>query len=95
MSQIGQTHFGKVKGYTMMMHTLTPNQYPYQVSTLYILRNPRNNLDNILTPMVTTRSKLKLRSHHDVAHLQPSTNDPTRYQLPTLYIFKDIVWTKF
>ena len=30
-----------------------------------------------------TRSKVKSRSHHDGAHLQPLTNVPTEYQLPT------------
>ena len=29
------------------------------------------------------------------AHLQPLTNAPANYQLPTLYGFRDIVWTKF
>ena len=27
--------------------------------------------------------KVKSRSHHDVAHLHPPTNVPTKYQLPT------------
>ena len=35
--------------------------------------------------MVTKRSKVKLTTHHDVAHLQPLINFPTNYQLPTLY----------
>ena len=39
--------------------------------------------------------KVKSRSHHDVAHLQPLTNVPTKYQLPTPYGFRDIVWTRF
>ena len=32
-------------------------------------------------------SKVKGQSvlHHDVAHLKPSTNVPTKYKLPTLY----------
>ena len=34
------------------------------------------------------RSKVKSRSHHDVAHLHPLTNVPTNYQLPTLMISK-------
>ena len=37
--------------------------------------------------VTTARSKFKLRSHHDAAHLQPPTNVPTRYQLPTPYGF--------
>ena len=29
--------------------------------------------------------KVKSRSHHNIAHLQPLTNVPTKYQLPTPY----------
>ena len=36
-------------------------------------------------------SKVKSRSDHDVAHLHPRTNVPTKYQLPTPYDFRDIV----
>ena len=39
--------------------------------------------------------KVKSRSHHDVAHLHPLTNVPTKYQLPTPYSFRDIAWTRF
>ena len=41
------------------------------------------------------RSKVKSRSHHDVAHLQPLTNVHTKYQLPTPYGFRDIARTRF
>ena len=34
------------------------------------------------------RSKLKSRPDHDVAHLHPLTNVPTKYQLPTPYSFE-------
>ena len=34
-------------------------------------------------------------SHHDVAHLKPSTNVPTKYQLPTPYGCRDIARTRF
>ena len=37
--------------------------------------------------------KVKSRSHHDAAHLQPLTNVPTKYQLPTPYGFRDIART--
>ena len=40
-------------------------------------------------------SKVKSRSHHDDAHLQPSTNVPTKYQLPTAYSFQDMAQTRF
>ena len=42
-----------------------------------------------------TRSKVKSRSHHDAAHLQPLTNVPTKHQLPTPYGFRDIARTRF
>ena len=35
------------------------------------------------------------RSDHDVAHLHPLTNVPTKYQLPTSYGFRDIARTRF
>ena len=34
-------------------------------------------------------------SHHDMGHLKPSTNVPTKYQLPTPYGFQDIAQTRF
>ena len=45
--------------------------------------------------VTTTRSKVKSRSHHDAAHLQPLTNVPAKYQLPTPYSFRDIARTRF
>ena len=53
-------------------------------------------MDKILKVKVTTaRSKFKSRSHHDGAHLQPQTNVPTKYKLPTPYAFLDISRTRF
>ena len=37
------------------------------------------------------RSKVKSRSHHDVAHLHPLTNIPTKYQLSTPYYGLDVL----
>ena len=45
--------------------------------------------------LTMTMPKVKSRSHHDVAHLQPTTNVPTKYQLPTPYGFQDIAQTRF
>ena len=39
--------------------------------------------------------KVKSRSNYDVAHLQPLTNIPTKYQLPTPYSLGDIARTRF
>ena len=73
-----------------------PIQCPCQVSTSYALQFPRYSPDKILKVKVTTaRSKVKSRSHHDVAQLHPLTNVPTKYQLPTPYGFQDIAWTRF
>ena len=73
-----------------------PNQCPYQVSTSYNLRFLRYSPDKIFKLKVTTaRSKVKSRSLHDVAHLHPLTNVPTKYQLPTPYGFWDTARTNF
>ena len=40
-------------------------------------------------------SKVKSRSDHDIAHLHPLINVPTKYQLPTPYGFRDIARTRF
>ena len=80
----------------MTLHTYTPNQCSYQVSTSYTLRFLRYSPDNILKVKVTTaRSKVKSRSDQDVAHLQLLTNVPAKYQLPTPYGFRDNARTRF
>ena len=42
-------------------------------------------------------SKVKGQSvlHHDIAHLLPTTNVLTKYQLPTPYRFRNIAQTRF
>ena len=69
----------------------------FQTSSLhYTLRFQRYCLDKILKVKFTmARSKVKSRSHHDVAHLQPPTNVPVTYQHPTPYAFRDIAETRF
>ena len=44
----------------------------------------------IPTLVTMARSQVKSRSHHDVAHLHPLTNVPTKYQIPTPYGSGDI-----
>ena len=39
--------------------------------------------------------KVKSMSVHDVAHLHPLTNVPTKYELPIPYGFRDIARTRF
>ena len=34
--------------------------------------------------VTTARSKVKSRSHYDIAHLHPPTNVPTMYQIVTV-----------
>ena len=79
---------GQIKVRPWRCTTTPPNQCPYQVSTSYTLRFPSYSPDKIFKLKVTTaRSKVKSRSDHDVAHLHPLTNVPTKYQLPTPYGF--------
>ena len=66
----------------MMLHTYNP---PTNVHAKYQLPTPFCFRDIARTRFYSTRSKVKSRSHHDVAHLQPLTNVPTKYQLPTPY----------
>ena len=96
IQEIAQTkthgHYDKVKGQIKIIpgcfRPTTPNQYPYKVSTSYILWFQRYCLDKILMVYVNTaRSKVKTGSHHDVSHLQPLSNVPTMYKLPTSYGF--------
>ena len=50
---------------------------------------------NKILKVTTAMSKVKSRSHYDVAHLHPLTNVPTKYQLPTGFGFQDIAQTRF
>ena len=85
---IAQTRFyrsrslrqGQIKVTQWRCKPTPPNQCPYHVSTSYTLQFPRYSQDKILKFKVTTaRSKVKSRSHHNVAHLHPLTNVPTKY----------------
>ena len=52
--------------------------------------------DKILKVKVTTAwSKVKSRSHHEIAHLHTLTNVATTYQLPTPYCLSDVARTRF
>ena len=80
-------HCNKVKGQIRITPwcctPTTPKQSPYQVLTSYTLRFQGYCPDKILKDKVTReRSKIKSRSHHDVAHLHPLTSVPTKYHLP-------------
>ena len=57
--------------------------------------NPKVQQDFQVSRSLVTRSKVKSRSDHDVAHLHPLTNVPTKYQLPTPYGFQDTAQTRF
>ena len=73
----------------MTNHTYTPTNVPskYQLPTPY---GSQDIVRKSFKPKVTmARSKVKSRSHHDVAHLHHPTNVPTKYQLPTPYGSQD------
>ena len=50
--------------------------------TLTVLNRQTQRCNKILK-VITAMSKVKSRSHYDVAHLHPLINVPTKYQLPT------------
>ena len=67
-----------------------------KVKFLICIKRQTQRCNKILKVKVTTtRSKVKSRSHHDVAYLHPLTDVPTKYQLPTPYSFCDIARTRF
>ena len=77
----GQGYYDKIKDQIKVTPCCctptTPNQCPYQASTSYTLQFPSYGLDKILQVKVTTaRSKVKSRSHHDIAHLHPQPISP-------------------
>ena len=93
-------HCDKVKGQIKITPwcctSTTPKQCPYQVSTFYTLWFLRYCPDKILKVKVTkAKSKVNSRSHHNLAHLQPPTNIPTKYQISTPYSFRDIARKRF
>ena len=94
-----QSHYSKVtdkiKVTSWYCTPTLPNQCPYQVSISYALRILRYSWDNIFKHYSTARSKDKSRSTHDVGHLQPLTNVPTKCQLSTPYGSQDIARTRF
>ena len=72
------------------MHTYTPYQCPYkcQPSTPYGIKEITQTY-HFKAHGYYDKVKGQINIHHDVAHLQPPTNVPTKYQLPTHYSFQD------
>ena len=55
------------------------------INFLYLKVSDIYSQEKILKPkFITSRYKVKSRSHHDTAHLQPLTNVPTKYILQFL-----------
>ena len=42
-----------------------------------------------------SKVRVQIKYHHDVTHLQPLTNVPTKYQLTTQYSFLDVAQEVF
>ena len=70
----------------MMLHTYNPQPMTLpSINFLYFMVS-----ETVLDQYFKGQghySKVKSRSHHDVAHLQFPTNLPTKYQLPRPYGF--------
>ena len=87
---------GQIKITPLCCTPKIPKQCPNHLSISYTLQFPRYSSDKILKVKWTTaRSKVISRSHHDLAHLQPPTNVPTKYHISTPYGFQDIERTRF
>ena len=79
---------GLISKLNTMMHTYNP--YAMSLPTINFLRFTVSEIlpgQNLKVKVSTARSNVKSRSNHDIAHLQPPTIVPTKYQLPTPYAF--------
>ena len=73
----------------MKFHLLINSTMTLTVLNLHQKTDPKVQRCNkiLKVKVTTTRSKVKSRSHHGAAHLQPLTNVPTKHQLSTPYGF--------
>ena len=69
----------------MMLHTYGPNQCPYQVSTSYTIYGYRDLTGHDFIDQ-GHYDKVKSRSHHDFAHLQPQP-----MSLPSINLLHNMV----
>ena len=86
----------------MTLHTYTPNQCPYKISTSYALGMPRYSLDKILKFKVTTLGQRLNQGHIMTMHTytsqaiyQPSTFDTLRiprYSPDKVLKVKVVLW---
>ena len=58
-------------------------------------RPTASNYKILKVKVTTVMSKVKSKINHDVAHLHPLTNVPTKYPLTTPNGFRNIAWTRF
>ena len=65
------------------------------VTLLHLVEFKKKTGKIFIFKVTTARTNVKSRSHHDVEHLEPPPNVPTKYQLPTHYSFRDIARTRF
>ena len=62
-----------------------PIQCPYKINFLHLTLSEIQPRQDFIGQ--GHYGKVKSRSHHDVAHLHPLRNVPTKYQLPAPYSF--------
>ena len=78
----------------MTLHTFTPKPMSLpSINFLHLIVSeilPREDFTG-----QAHYGKVKSMSHHDIAHLQPLTNVPYKYQPPTPYGVRDIARTRF
>ena len=80
----------------MTLHTYNPQ--PMSLPSINFLHLKVSEIwprQNFIDQGHYGKIKGQIKVTHDVAHLQPPTNVPTKYQLPTPYGCHDIVRTRF
>ena len=80
----------------MMLHTY--NLLPLSLSSIDFLHLTVSEISpgqDFIGQGHYSKVKGQIKAHHDVAHLHPPTNVPTKYQIPTPYCFQDITRTRF
>ena len=83
-----------------MTHLHPPNQCYYQLTSINFAHLTVSRIQpgqDLKVQVTMATSKVKSRSHHDVAQLQPPNNVCTKSQLPTPYGLSEIAqmpWVK-
>ena len=84
------------QGHTKTLHKYNPKPMTLpSINFLHLTVSEIKPRQDFIVKVTKARSKVKSRPYHDDVYLQPLTNVPTKYQLPTPYAFHDIPRIRF